>query len=278
MSTRLDSEHRSHATAVRSVPSRAGSAARVLMLTDDPETGIVDLARAIGSDPAFASKVLALANSAYFGLSGRVGSLEYAISVLGFQMIRALAVSIAAGLDKPDGVPDGFWLQAATAATAANILAPTFGAKPADAFSVGLLHTLGSALLHQQQPLPDLCLPYPDSQEELDCTEYEVYGIGHAQAGAQALAAWQFPRSICTLVARHHEPRDAHGDPLADCLHAARTLTDLALAPDQDERAASALLLTLSEGRLTHRDVAPLVTQIVDRSAGLLEGLNGVSA
>ena len=55
MSMRLDSGHRSHATAVRSVPSRAGSAARVLMLTDDPDTGIADLAQAIGSDPAFAS-------------------------------------------------------------------------------------------------------------------------------------------------------------------------------------------------------------------------------
>ena len=277
MSTRLDSERHAHATAVRTVPSRAGAAAHVLMLTDDPDTGVADLAQAIGSDPAFASKTLALANSAYFGLSGRVGSLEYAISVLGFQMIRALAVSIAAGLDKPDGVPDGFWLQAATAATAANILAPMFGAKPADAFSIGLLHTLGSALLHQQRPLPALCLPHPGSQEELNDTEFELYGIGHAQAGAQALAAWQFPRSMCSLVARHHEPRDAPGEPLADCLRAARTLTDLALAPDPDVRGAEILLLTLSEGRLAAHDVVPLVSQIVDRSAGLLEGLNVAS-
>lgn len=214
-----------------------------------------------------------MANSAYFGLSGRVGTLEYAISVLGFQMIRTLAVSICAGLDKPGGVPDGFWLQAATTATAASILAPTLGAKTGDAFTVGLLHTLGSALLHQQRPLPALCLPHPADAVELNHNEFELYGIGHAQAGAQALAAWTFPRGICSLVARHHEAPDANGDPLADCLHAARTLTDLVLAPDPDLSSASRHLLTLSEGRLTARDIAALVSRTIDKSAALLEGL-----
>ncbi len=95
------------------MPARAGAAARVLAITDDPEASIGDLVNAVGADPALAAKILTLANSAYYGLSRRVGTLQYAISVIGFQTVRALAVPVCAGLDGPNAVPAGFWEGAA---------------------------------------------------------------------------------------------------------------------------------------------------------------------
>lgn len=50
-STRMDSERLTHATAVRTVPSRAGTATRVLMLVDDPDATTDTLALAIGGTP-----------------------------------------------------------------------------------------------------------------------------------------------------------------------------------------------------------------------------------
>ncbi|UQX89773.1 HDOD domain-containing protein [Jatrophihabitans telluris] len=255
------------------VPSRAGAAIQVLLLVDDPASGVADLVRVIGSDPAFATKVLALSNSAYYGLSGRVGTLQYAVSVLGFQTIRALAVSIAAGLDRPGAVPAGFWEQAATAATAANTVAPLMGASSPDAFCVGLLHTLGSALLHQQHPLPQLCLPSPDNLDDLEEREHQQYGISHAVAGAQVLESWHFPRRLCELIAGHHDLPLPDADPLTRALHAARTLTDLALNAEADQARGFDALRRLSEGRLTVAHIEPIVRRVKDQSAALLDGL-----
>lgn len=260
------------------LPTRAGAAARVLMLIDDPNTGTADLAGAIGSDPAFTTRVIALANSAYYGLSGRVGTLQYAISVLGFQTVRAVAVSLAAGLDGPNGVPDGFWEQAAYAATAAALVAPALEASAPDAFCVGLLHTLGGALLHQREPLPHLCLPFRANVDELNQHEQDLYGTTHAEAGAAMLASWRFPDRLCHLVAAHHEVPLPDAPPLTRALGAARVLTDLALrerpAGQQSDTAhAEHTLRRLSEGKLTAADIAPLLSQVRDRSQALLDGL-----
>lgn len=257
----------------RAVPSRAGAATRVLMVVDDPEAGVADVAKAVGSDPAFASRTIALANSAYYGLSGRVGTLHYAISVLGFQTIRALAVSIAAGLDGPSAVPAGFWEQAATAATAANLVAPIVGANAPDAFCAGLLHTLGSALLHQQQPLATLCLPYPADEDEFSRRELEVYSVGHAQVGAEVLESWLFPPRLCALIATHHDVPLPDADPLTRSLHAARTLTDLVLAAAPDTARAESTLLRLTEGKLNAPQITVLIDRIRIQSEELLVGL-----
>lgn len=257
----------------RTLPPRAGAATRVLTLVDDPDAGVAQLAQAIGADPAFASRVLALANSTYYGLSGRVGTLHYAISVVGFQTIRALAVSIAAGIDDPSGIPDGFWEQAALAATAAGIVAPLIGANAPDAFCVGLLHTLGAALLHQQHPLPQLCLPAPVDGNALEQRELALYGIGHAAAGAEVLSAWHFPERLCALVATHHEVPLPDADPLTRTLHAARTLADVALSEHADQARAESTLQRLTEGRLSPGQLPPLLERVTEQSAALLDGL-----
>jgi HD-like signal output (HDOD) protein len=255
------------------LPPRAGAAARVLQLVDDPDAGAGDVAKAIGTDPTFAARVLALANSAYYGLSGRVGTLSYAVSVVGFQALRSLAVAAAAGLDKPGSAPAGYWQQAATCATGADLLAPMLGANPGDAFSLGLLHTLGSALLHQHHPLPALCLPYPDDLHALAQAELDIYGIGHAEAGARVLAAWRFPERLCTLIESHHEAPLPDASAVERTLHGARALTHLVLSERPDPAAAEHALSWMSEGRLDPPSIEPLVAQLRERSAALLEGL-----
>jgi HD-like signal output (HDOD) protein len=259
--------------------ARADAASRVLSLAEDPNAGIADLADAIGTDPMFTSRVIALANSAYYGLSSRVGTLEYGISVLGFQTIRAMAVPIAAGLDSAGTAPAGFWEQAAMAATAANMIAPTVGAKAPDAFCVGLLHTLGSALLHQQHPLPMLCLPYPadtdtsTGDDELNRLELELYQVGHADAAAHVLTAWHFPATVCDLIAAHHSVPLPDATPLTRALHAARALTDLALAEQPDVIRAQCTIQRLTEGKVSQAQIEPLVEQLRVRAAVLLAGI-----
>lgn len=229
---------------VDKLPARADVATRVLGVADDPDSSAVDLARAVGADPALASRTLALANSAYYGLSGRVASMDFAVSVIGFDTVRALALTLAAGLDRPGAVPDRFWEQAATCAAAASVLAPSFGASAPEAFCLGLLHTIGSAFLHQVLPLPALCLPFPADAAQLAERERDMYGYGHAAVGAQVLAQWNFPSPMCALIANHHDELAPDAPPLARVLEASRTCADLILTeaePDSTPAADPAL-------------------------------------
>src|SRR5437868_14409376 len=55
---------------------------------------IAAVARKIELDQVMAGKLLRLANSAYYGLSNRVSSVDKAIHMLGFSTTRTLVVSV----------------------------------------------------------------------------------------------------------------------------------------------------------------------------------------
>jgi HD-like signal output (HDOD) protein len=206
-------------------------------------------------------------------MSRRVGTLQYAISVVGFQTVRALTVPICVGLDGPDSVPPGFWEQAATAATAAHLVAPMLGASAPEAFCIGLLHTLGSALLHQQDTLPVLCLPSVENEDELDRLELARYGIGHAAAGAEVLTTWRFPEHLCYLILTHHDVPLPDAPPLTRALQGARLITDMCLGGRYDSVRTANSLLRLSEGELTESRVESIVAKVQLQSEALLSGL-----
>jgi HD-like signal output (HDOD) protein len=255
------------------LPPRAAAAARVLQLADDPDTSAQDLARAMGTDPVFAARVLRVANSTYYGLSGRVSHLPFAVSVIGFQAVRSLAVVAAAGLDTPDGAPEGFWRAAALTATGAELVAAMIGADTGDAFCVGLLHTIGAALLHQHQPLAALCLPESADPRALVAAEEERYGIGHDRLGARVLAAWHFPEHVSDLIGRHHDPVLPDASPLERSLKAARSLADQLLLDRAPTPAQQGQLAWLTEGRIGEGDLPGVLERMADRSAALLDGL-----
>ncbi len=255
------------------LPARAGAAALVLRLADDPETSAPHLARALGTDPGLAARVLRMANSSYYGLSGRVATLPFAVSVVGFQAVRSLAVVAAAGLDGPGTAPEGFWRAAALTATGAELVAPLVGADPGDGFSLGLLHTLGSALLHQQGPGAGLCVPEPECAPDLLEAERETYGIAHDELGARVLASWHVPARVCDVVGRHHSPPSHDAEPLDRALHVARLLADRTLRGSETSATADTTLAWLTEGRLGPTQTPDLLGRLEHRATALLEGL-----
>ena len=83
--------------ALEHLPAQQSAAVRVLHVVDDPASSSTDLATAVGADPVLTAQVMRMANSAYYGLSGRVRSCEFAVTLLGFATIRSLAAAFAAG-------------------------------------------------------------------------------------------------------------------------------------------------------------------------------------
>jgi HD-like signal output (HDOD) protein len=71
------------------------AASRLLSACEDPTTDSGVLSEIISCDPGFASKVLQVANSSFYGCSGKIKTIEQAVVILGFRSVKDIAVSMA---------------------------------------------------------------------------------------------------------------------------------------------------------------------------------------
>jgi putative nucleotidyltransferase with HDIG domain len=185
---------------------RPSSVSHVLVVLDDPNASAREVASAMQTDPTLCARLLHLANSPYFGLSGKVASVERAVVALGASTVRSLAVSTAAGMfGSRDEMPEGFWRHSMAVAAGSSIAARFANVPPGDALCAGLLHDLGAALLFRL----DGDGYRARIAQGLDPAEYmqseaEAYGGDHAMVGAFALDAWKLPVSIVDAIRGHH--------------------------------------------------------------------------
>ena len=212
------------------LPASRAVALRLVQVLDDPHAGAAEAAAVLSGDPALTARVLRVANSVYYGLSGRVSTLSFAVTVIGFATVRSLAVVGAAGIGGKDDVPAGFWRRSAAVAEATSLVARRSGGGTAEAFSTGLLHDLGSALLWRSDRtryaavVRDAALP----GRSLALAQQREFGATGAALGGDVLRAWHFPTEICDAIARRHDVVDRTAPPLVRALQAGVVLCDLA--------------------------------------------------
>jgi HD-like signal output (HDOD) protein len=205
------------------LPSSEPALTRVLQLVNDDNCSARNLGDAVALDPVLTIRLLRLANSAYYGLSGRVATAQRAVTVVGFTTVAALAVSAATGMDTPSAVPEGYWRRAACTAVASSLVARVIGAEQPEAFCAGLLADFGGALLHQADPVA-----YTDAVEstlagKVDLVEAERtrFGWAHDELAAHVLSLWKFPASLCAAVGGHHRAVPPTAEPLIRAVRAA---------------------------------------------------------
>jgi HD-like signal output (HDOD) protein len=189
---------------VQRLPAQRPALLRVVHMADDHDCSPRQLADVAATDPAFAARLLQLANSAYYGRVGRITSIGPAVGVLGAETVRGLAVTMALGLSGESGpLPDGFWDRAATAAAGSRLLAPRVGADPGDAFCVGLLHEVGEALLFRAAPEDYARLKASCTGPALAEVERAWCGVSNGELAAAALGSAGVPRPVCDAIAQH---------------------------------------------------------------------------
>ncbi len=221
---------------LRRLPMRDGVALELLTLLDAPDVSAPRVAQVLGRDAVLAARALHLANSPYFGLGGRVGSLPQAVVLLGFSVIRTLAVSTAAGLFARAGrdVPDGFWDHSTTVAAGASLIARHCGTPVGDAFSAGLLHDLGAALLfrHDRERYDVVIAAAGEDEGRRTVLERAVFGMDHPEAGALVLREWGLPVWLVDAVAHHHDDPETMGEPVTRIVWAGEAIAALLVHDD----------------------------------------------
>lgn len=194
------------------LPSPPGLVADLIASLDEEDAHLDDLAARIGRDQAIAAKVLRLANSAFFGLAGKVASLTQASVVLGQRNLRSLAIGAGvigpfAGLKAQSYDLSQFWRHSVAVAAAAKALAARTGEDADFAFTAGLLHDIGRLVLVAGFPeaYAEVLRERAATDSYLIDAEREHLGLDHALVGQALAERWKFPEPIRAAVAQHHD-------------------------------------------------------------------------
>jgi HD-like signal output (HDOD) protein len=211
---------------INSLAAQRPVAARIIAVSDAEDTDAKTLARVLSADLALAGRVTKLANSAYYGMRGRVSSLQLAVTVVGFTTVRTMATVALTDLDDESRLPENFWLVSTSLAVAGARLAPKFGERPADGLCLGVLAQLGSALLHHHDaanygPLLASTPSFSDRRR----AETARYGMSSTQLTAVALETWGFPDSITLPLQRLEDRTSLAGGLLRACYEVVSRLT-----------------------------------------------------
>jgi len=188
---------------------------RLLNLMESEKSDAYDIAQAISHDPALTSKILKVANSAYYGFSQEICSLDRAIPLLGLNMVRSLALSIGVMAALPDGdresthlSREGLWMHSLAVATAVRELAKRTGETNEHLFVVGLLHDIGKIVLDQffNEPFGRALEAVRDQKDlSLHVAERNIIGMDHGEIGEMLLKRWKFPNVISGPISVHHQ-------------------------------------------------------------------------
>jgi HD-like signal output (HDOD) protein len=219
---------------------------QTLMQTIDGNTSAEQIGAVISQDMAMTTKVLQLANSAFFGVSRHISDPSEATVYLGVETMKALVLTIGVfsqfrgrGLASlPMSALQRHSLDTARIAQAIANHENVGKQIAADAFLAGLLHNVGRLILvtHDPEAYGRVIARMDHGKVSLEPLEREAFGASHSEVGSYLLLLWGLPQAVTEAVAFHHCPSECppQGLNAVALLHFANVLaiTDEASGPD----------------------------------------------
>jgi HD-like signal output (HDOD) protein len=260
---------------------------RILSMLCDPATDIRAVAALIERDPGLSLRVLRVANSAYYGMSRNVISINRALLLLGQDAVRGIAAAAcmdrtlrAAQSSLPVNVDALVRHSLAVAVAAEAVLRRPAPAQAAEAFMAGLLHNLGIAVQLVLQPQLALQLRaamqcHPDGS--VRAAEAALGMVAHEHCVGVILERWHFPPLLTDVVSHHHAPALAPpaSRPLATAVHVGLGLAAGAGRHFEIEPAAVATDQALMDAAgITAGDCAAVAADLPARLDTLLQALH----
>lgn len=199
---------------VSTFPSMPRAGFKLRALLNKVDVSMSEIEDILRHDPGLATNVLRLANSAFFGLSTKVGSLKQAVMLLGVKRFSQIAVSasmsktMGKAVEGYDLSPGELWLHSIAVSNTAEAIAKNRNiTETNDVFTPALVHDMGKLVLgkfvkEELQKIERIT----SNAVPLDVAEHMVLGTDHAEIGALILAKWSFPSDIISAVRWHHNP------------------------------------------------------------------------
>ncbi len=212
--------------------------AQIIELTGKEEVGIEKLSEIISSDVALTGRLLKIANSPFYGLTGRVGGVHQATMVLGMTTVKCLALSAAifdpSMMSSQTGIDiENFYGNIiAVAATCRKLAIECKYPSPEEAFTCGLLYDVGTLyFIHHYSELFGKVLQKVEKNGNIIDEEKIAFGISHPEVGRLIAEKWRLPEDIISAITNHYSCGNSDSKLLDDIVRLAVSLNRDVVAP-----------------------------------------------
>lgn len=250
-------------------PQLPSTAVQLLELAKKPDVQPGAMVALLERDPMLAAEVLRLAQSALYGGTIAVRTLDEAIVRLGFRRISELflhaaletRVFRAKGYERP---MNELRRHSVAVAHLARVLGRETGVVSDSAFLCGLLHDVGIAT--------SLIAIVESTPPGADPPAFEVVWPAvarvHQYAGGLVASLWRFPSEVTFVLERHHDFLvDGHPHPLASLVYLADWVaSELGFGIEDEQTTAGGEMILDALGL-----DAPRAQQILTQAAKALE-------
>ncbi len=203
-----------------SLPTLPNVAYKLISIFSKEEIGMRDIANLISKDTSLSAKVLKIANSALYNLPCKISTIQQAVSRLGINAIRSLALSFSFLSVKAKNKNDAFdykkfWEQSLSNAVAARlIMAEIVKSDWEEIFIAGLLQNIGELIIATSLPQPyeQVLREASNSEKGIIELEQQIIGADHTFIGYEVTKNWGFPPVLLTPILHHHCPEGYKGN------------------------------------------------------------------
>lgn len=212
----MDRDGTANAKAIRKfikrMPSLSTTVGKVMEICSRTDASPNELNRVISLDPVLTGQVLKLINSSYYSLMNKVTSLTRAITMLGMNTVKNMALSTAiirsvSGAKKTRALPTKkFWAHSIGTGVCAKMLAKANGVPVMECeeyFVAGLLHDLGKIPFGDEYI--DVLDRVKSEQLPLIDMERDMLGVDHQEVGKMIAVKWKLNQAMTTAISFHHD-------------------------------------------------------------------------
>jgi HD-like signal output (HDOD) protein len=187
------------------IPTQPEVLVRLSLLLADEEVNLHSLGALVSSDMALAAAVLKAVNSSLYGLSGRVQSVQQAITYLGTREVASVTFEMSLRAVFPHAPAlEPIWQRAAVRGLLMGRIGQALDVDPWAAHSAGLFEECGKAVLYRHANERYLRLLEAAADDgELLTLEHAEFGVSHDALGAALCETWGLAAAAVDSV-RHH--------------------------------------------------------------------------
>jgi HD-like signal output (HDOD) protein len=184
------------------------TAQRVLELVNQESTTADRLAEVIEKDASITTRLLKIANSAFYGLRREVTTVQHAIMILGYKSVRSLVVATSSkALHKRFGVTEKLlWEHSVGTAIIGRLLAKNFSLQASElSFVGGLLHNVGKAIMNNECPKEYagvMAEVYSEGKDSFEI-EKERFSFSYPEVGCRVIEKWGLPENVVRVIRYH---------------------------------------------------------------------------
>ncbi len=197
---------------LKKLPTLSSNAEKIIALTTKETVHLDELVSVIENDPPIMSKVLSIANIAYFGFATSITSVKDALFKIGFKTLKNIALSVAVfsifkGLGEKEKSYERLYKHSVITGLICKIISEDFlKTDHEEAFVAGMLHDIGLFALNfvfydYFKEIEKALSPW----NSLLATERKILGTDHTEIGKWLAEFWGFPEPLHYVIAHHHD-------------------------------------------------------------------------